>query len=503
MKKKYLVLIGLAISNLGNAQNRTIDSLKQLAKTAINDTTKINVFMQLGDKFQGITLDTAFLYHKKAKELSLKTKDAVREADAIRQIGWDYYLNGNYDSAIANYDIAIAICNKYINTSDNLLQRRAKKVKAAATGNKGGTFYAKGDYPLALDHYFKALHLAEEIGNKKIIASNYANIGVVYDELKEYTKALNSYLKALKLVEELNNKVAMAISLGNIGTTYYKLKDFTKSLEYQNRAFALNEQIGRSGGAASNVGNMGMVYEKMGNRNKAYEYYNEGLKRNNDLGNKEGVCINMANIGSLQNKDKKYKEAEKTLNEAFKIAEGIDNMEMIKSIHHHLSYLYENTNRSALALLHYKNYIGLRDSMLNEESIKAGAQKELQFEFDKKTTSDSLRVVGEKKVMNAQLAQEKTQRFALYGGLALLFVFAGFMYNRFKITASQKRIIEAKEKETQKQYEIITHQKHLVDEKQKEILDSINYASRIQKALLAPEKYINNSLKRLNKKKAS
>jgi serine phosphatase RsbU (regulator of sigma subunit) len=134
--------------------------------------------------------------------------------------------------------------------------------------------------------------------------------------------------------------------------------------------------------------------------------------------------------------------------------------------------------------------------MLNEESIKAGAQKELQFEFDKKTTADSLRVIGEKKVMNAQLAQEKTQRFALYGGLAIVIVFAGFMYNRFKVTSSQKRIIEAKEKETHKQYEIITHQKHLVDEKQKEILDSINYASRIQKALLPNEKYIEKNLRK-------
>jgi hypothetical protein len=38
----------------------------------------------------------------------------------------------------------------------------------------------------------------------------------------------------------------------------------------------------------------------------------------------------------------------------------------------------------------------------------------------------------------------------------------------------------------------------LVEEKQKEILDSINYAKRIQMALLPNEKYIDKSLNRLN-----
>ncbi len=89
----------------------------------------------------------------------------------------------------------------------------------------------------------------------------------------------------------------------------------------------------------------------------------------------------------------------------------------------------------------------------------------------------------EKQLQDAQLAQketqikqEKTQRYTLYGGLALLFVFGGFMFNRFKIT--------------QKQNKIISEQKDIVEEKQKEILDSIEYALRIQTAILPPQKIV-------------
>jgi hypothetical protein len=60
-----------------------------------------------------------------------------------------------------------------------------------------------------------------------------------------------------------------------------------------------------------------------------------------------------------------------------------------------------------------------------------------------------------------------------------------FIYDRFKVTQRQKKIIEK--------------QKALVDLKQKEMIDSIHYASRIQNSLLSPEKYIHRTLDRLKK----
>jgi hypothetical protein len=74
----------------------------------------------------------------------------------------------------------------------------------------------------------------------------------------------------------------------------------------------------------------------------------------------------------------------------------------------------------------------------------------------------------------------------------LVIIFAGFMFNRFKVTQKQKLIIEA-------QKEIVEEQKSLVEEKQLEILDSIRYAKRIQSAHLPNEKYLEKSLNRLKK----
>ena len=50
---------------------------------------------------------------------------------------------------------------------------------------------------------------------------------------------------------------------------------------------------------------------------------------------------------------------------------------------------------------------------------------------------------------------------------------------------------------TNKQKKIIEQQKHVIEEKQKEMLDSIHYAKRIQRALLTSEKYIHRKMKEL------
>lgn len=76
----------------------------------------------------------------------------------------------------------------------------------------------------------------------------------------------------------------------------------------------------------------------------------------------------------------------------------------------------------------------------------------------------------------AELQQEKTQRYTLYGGLVLVILFALFVWSRFKLTSRQKGIIE--------------QQKLVVEAHQQEILDSITYAKRLQDAILSPLDFI-------------
>ena len=107
---------------------------------------------------------------------------------------------------------------------------------------------------------------------------------------------------------------------------------------------------------------------------------------------------------------------------------------------------------------------------------------------------DSTKNAEEKKVREAELAVEvaenkrqKQQSYFLYIGLFILALFGGFIFNRFRITRKQKDVI-ASQKQT------VDQAFHELEEKNTEILDSINYAKRIQTAILPPNSQLNAAL---------
>jgi ligand-binding sensor domain-containing protein/serine phosphatase RsbU (regulator of sigma subunit) len=85
----------------------------------------------------------------------------------------------------------------------------------------------------------------------------------------------------------------------------------------------------------------------------------------------------------------------------------------------------------------------------------------------------------------------ETLWFRTLAVLALLGGVVGFF--RYRTAALRRRQKELEHTVTERTAEVV-HQKHMVEEKQKEIIDSINYAQRIQHALLAGDKLLQENL---------
>lgn len=151
---------------------------------------------------------------------------------------------------------------------------------------------------------------------------------------------------------------------------------------------------------------------------------------------------------------------------------------------------YKAIGKHKNALAYFEEMEQIKDSTFNEEKTREIAYLVNIYRFNKARAEDSIRTADMKRVKDAeilahksQLKQEATMRYALYAGLIFLILFGGFMYNRFKVTSRQKKIIE-----TQKQE--VEFQKNIIEEKNHEILDSITYARRLQEAILPPLKVV-------------
>lgn len=470
------------------------DSLRAQLKVSRQDTTRVKLLNDLAWELCNINPDTAIALSTGALSIAQKEKWKPGIAKSEHRLGWFNYLKGDYEISQKHYQKALVVWEELYTSPDKAVSRNGKIGKAKTISNISNIYSDQANYPKALAYCFQALKIAEELHVKDLEANVLGNIGIIYDYQGNYIQALNYYSKALKIEQELGNKSGIARQLGNIGIVYEYQSDYLKAREYYFSAMKIAEELGDKSGIARQLGNIGNIYDYQGNYPKALDYYLRALKMKEELGDKSGIIIWLGNIGSLYLKAGMFKEAEVYLKKTLSLSEKINSLEDIKFSHQGLSKLYETTGRMDLALLHYKKFIVARDSINSEENQKKQVQLEMNYEFEKK----EMAAKAEQDKKNAIAAEEKQKQkiilFSVIGSLLLVIVFSGFLYNRFKITERQKQVIERQKQDVDKAYE----QLH---EKNKEVMDSIHYASRIQRALLTSEKYISKQLNKLTSNK--
>ncbi len=468
MVKKNLFLLLFYFPCLINGQNKTIDSLRLALKNAKHDTTLVYLLVALTDELFFVKPDTVM-------PLCFQ---------------------------------AIAIIEKNILKANKQEKLSYLMSKGGALNNIGFTYKNQGDIAKALDYMGKSLKIQEDIDNKKGIANSFNNIGQIFDDQGDVVKALDYYERSLKMEEMIGNKKGIAASFGNIGFVYDNQGDLEKAMQYYTKGLKIYEELNDKSGISNAMMNIGGIYQGKGDFLTSLVYIQKCLKLQKEIGDKRTIAMAYINTGviylKIGKKEKALSIKQKNLTLAFKycdsslvISKELGFPEISRNAEQLLAHIALGRENYKEALEHYKQFIILRDSIKNEETDRASMRTQLKYDFEKKAIADSVRVLEEKKVISAQLNEERTKSYALYGGLVLVLVFSGFMVNRFRVTNKQKKIIELKEKETQKQNEIISHQKELVEEKHREITDSINYAERIQRSFLASKQHLDANLSSL------
>ena len=429
----------LATTSVYGQPPADLDSLKKLLLTTKDDTNKVNILLQISEFCQ---LNEILQYAQPALALSEKLN----------------YENGN----------------------------------ARALNNIGFVYDNNGQITLALDYYSRALKILQRSNDNLGIATELNNMATIYYNQHDEKKALEYYTKSLHYYEKINDRHGMAEAYNNMGGVNRHLGNYAKSTEFHITALKITREINDSIGIASSLHDLGMVYGEMKDPAKALPYFIQSLNISKTMKDEIGMIRSLNNIGAVYFDQKKYVEAERFCLQSLDAAKQRGLPEFIRNASQRLRLIYEKTKRYNNALEMYKLYIQMSDSINNRETEKAAVQKQMQYEFDKQQAADSVKVAEGKKIAAAELKTEVNKRTSLYAGLALVLIFVGFIFNRFRVTQKQKAIIEA-------QKEMVEEQKKIVEEKNKDITDSIHYARRIQRALLPTEKYIEKNFRRLLK----
>jgi len=363
---------------------------------------------------------------------------------AHNNIGVSYLNTGDYKTALQNHLEALKIKNELKDTAGI----------AHTHHNIGNVYFNTGDYKAALKNYYMSLQYGLLNNDLEAIVMLYSNIGVVHEYMGDLDKAFENYESSLKQAEKINNEVAVSSCYVNMANVLIKQGD----------ELLINKKV------------------KEGNEkyNKALTYQNKALNAYKNADNQESAVL-LINTGALYQRLKKYDKARECYKKSLLLSQEGNHIRELSYTFANLSELDSLVGDYKGALRNYKQYIVLRDSLINEESSKKIVELQMQSDFDKKETESRLMQEKKDEITQKEISHQKQQRNLSLLAVALFAIMAIFIFRGYKQKQKANVLLEGKN-------ELIAAQKHLVEEKNKEITDSINYAKRLQKAILASDK---------------
>ena len=493
----------------------------------------------------------AIVYYEKSLNVKQEISDSLGMSRTYNNLGLIYFNIGDFQKAVDFYSLALKIKqNLKFTDTDIKIKERNKKRNDRGIGisynNIGNVYIRWGKYEEALKFYQKAERIFIELDFPQGLSSTSNNMGLIYDNLAQFTdtirlnKALSLFKQGLKVNKELNNPYGIIEGHNNIGNVYLQLANFhseltekdtiinsldsitkmhyitkadnyySKSLESYNEWLNITKEINFEQGNAQALLAIGTLYNNTKDWKNAKKYLQESLSKLlvvNDKHN-QAICYNYLGSTYLQTKEHakalKYLEKSKVLaNEMGVKKVNIDNYAL-------LSQVYEKENDYKNALIYFKTYIGKKDSLFSEKSDKILQELQTKYETEKKETEINL-LNKDKELQDSQIKQQRMIIFGFIIVVIIISVFAFFIFRLFSqkkkaniLLSEQKKEITSKNDElNQQNVEIsaqrdeietqrdnVEKQKHIIEEIHSEVTQSIQYAKRIQSAILPQEKDI-------------
>lgn len=366
------------------------------------------------------------------------------------------------------------------------------------------------DYDSALIFINELLPLIKRESNPKLIATSYETIGKFYDFKGKYDEAVSYYLKAIGVAAKHDSSITI-MSYHNLGLIYKKLNNYKKAYEYQNKAESIARKTDDYRTLASTLNNLGILKKNEKKYQEAMVYYEEALDKANKIKDHriEGAVLgNMSTLyfelGDSENGTRCFQLSlkwTKSTNSYYELAMSYINFsynlldfnqlrqaEAVADTAVNYSKLCKNHEfimESYLVLAEIKAkqgkyagaYTDMNKAFMYKDSMNLVALSNeisgLTAEYERKKTAiaDSLKTLQLKKEFEAdqQLNAEKLwfRDFLLILSFLVLVLVA---IGAFLLLKSNRKV-KAKNK--------------IVEEQHKEITDSINYAQRIQSAMIS------------------
>lgn len=496
----------------------------ELAEEAYRLSIRLNYLYGVGDAichkgiaiYRGNEYDSARTYFMRCKSIADSLRSDKLAAQAISWNADAYRMQGEKAMATKHYNDAILLAERC----------GAPSITAFCYSSLGSMFYTVGEYDSCIIYSNRALEIAKLSHDKNRMCFCYASLGKAYDFQGNYAAALSHFLQAKELAIEINNKILLSFCLNSIGSLYRQTNDTANAIISYEQAYEIAVEIeDRSrtsyalaflgdmareqkritdaidyyrraipiGFAAEDTTNVVYAYNGLGDAlrmaeqpDSAIHYFNVSLSLCDTLYDGIQIANNMMCIADVYYEQHQFALAESWALTGSTLSEALQIPEYERDAYDRLYKIYKATGKDRLALEMYERATELNNNIVNIENVRKFEEEEYKArENSLKTVQAEKDAVTEKdKILRARELELQTYiSYAAGGGGLLALVCLVFAVRGYR---NKRRANEA----IQLQKEKVEQQKSIIEEKNKAIVDSINYAQRIQTALFPPEQKV-------------
>ncbi|MBP7808766.1 MAG: tetratricopeptide repeat protein [Bacteroidia bacterium] len=426
--KKYFIYIILSFGlSLLKAQNTArIDSLMKAADKESSDTGKVNNYLRI--------------YFLTKNTNPLIAKEYIIKSNSI--------LSSHLATHPKTYFNTLIECS-YINRS-------------------------LGNYTDALPYINRAFVIADSLNNSLLAATAYGEKGLLLMNVGDFAKAQECILKEISIRTIANASDTIVFGgYNNLAIIYAQTGQMQKAEEHFRLALQTAIKLGHAQGMGNGYNNLGVIKIMQGKLDSVMYYLEKGKvmrMKANDITNLSGSYNNYA----LYYKElKKYDLALRYADTAYQLANKVHAQNALSEVLDTYYHLYEERGDYKKALDYYRQRREILEEVQNKKIDRKISEYQGSLELQKKQEE-----LNESK-SQLLLKEEKESKQKMKMNLMIL-VLLSFGVGIFLVVNRNKKISAANK--------IISSQKEVIEEKHKDITDSINYAQKIQTALIISEK---------------
>ena len=342
----------------------------------------------------------------------------------------------------------------------------------------------------------------------------------------EVQNKITEYKVQAEKFKSENNTILQADYYNKVAYIYWENEIYNQAIEYFTQSAELNKLHNNKNGLKNIYYNIGLIYSDMADYTNALNWFNQGLEIARELKQKDGIYTGLLNKASVLKNQNQNTQAIENLQQALSYAKELNNLKLIRACYGMLAENYEIIGDSENTMKYFELFATV-DKHIKSEQIKeieaksneqvqkvqqekvltekALTEKSDQLAETQETLKEQEKIAHQQqlelevkelaiKEKEAQLRNEKIIRYGISIIFIVILFFSIILYRQFKAKKEANKKLEKQNVQIKIQKEEIEKQRDLAHQQKKDITDSIEYAKRIQTALLPPLSFIRRSL---------